>query len=100
MKPMPKLGTLLDRASAKRMFGTKMRSVIKQADEAGIKDIVLQQFEIGQQIISADLVPILEPEIDIHCPDKAKAEQFLKAGILETLNESTSGQFVILTFRL
>ena len=100
MKSMPKLGTLLDRASAKRMFGTKMRSVIKQADEAGIKDIVLQQFEIGQQIISADLVPILEPEIDIHCPDKAKAEQFLKAGILEKLNELPAGQFVMLKLTL
>src|SRR6202035_3258203 len=59
MKPIPTLGALLDKARAKRIFGTKMRSVIKHADEAGIKDIVLQQFEIGQQIISADLVPIL-----------------------------------------
>src|ERR1700693_5704784 len=65
MKPMPKLGALLDKAKAKRIFGTKMRSVIKQANEAGIKGIVMQQFEIGQQIISADFVPILEPEIDI-----------------------------------
>src|SRR5437667_5281643 len=70
MKPMPALGALLEKARAKRIFGTKMRSVIKQADEAGIKDIVLQQFEIGQQIISADLVPILEPEVDIRCPEK------------------------------
>src|SRR6476646_2440567 len=86
MKPMPKLGALLDKATAKRIFGTKMRSVIKQANEAGIKDIVIQQFEIGQQIISADLVPIIEPEVDIHCPEKAKAEQLLKTAILEKLN--------------
>src|SRR5881296_4358925 len=79
MKPMPDLSALLDKARAKRIFGTKMRSFIKQADAAGIKDIVLQQFEIGQQIISADFVPILEPEIDIRCPEKAKAEQLLKA---------------------
>src|SRR5207248_3693553 len=83
MKPMPKLGALLDKARAKRIFGTKMRSVIKQANEAGIKDNVIQQFEIGRQIISTDLVPILEPEIDIHCPEKGKAEQLLRAGILE-----------------
>src|SRR6202040_859941 len=75
MKPMPKLGTLLEKAKANRIFGTKMRSVIKQADEAGIKNIVIQQFEIGQQIISADLVPILEPEVDIRCPEKEKADQ-------------------------
>ena len=100
MKPMPTLGMLLDKARTKRVFGTKMRSVIKQADEAGINDIVLQQFEIGQQIISADLVPILEPEVDIHCPEKAKAEQLLKAAILEKLNELPAGQFVMLKLTL
>jgi fructose-bisphosphate aldolase, class I len=100
MKPIPTLGALLDKARAKRIFGTKMRSVIKQADEAGIKDIVLQQFEIGQQIISADLVPILEPEVDIRCPEKAKAEQLLKAAVLDTLNESPGGQFVMLKLTL
>jgi fructose-bisphosphate aldolase class I len=100
MKPMSKLAALLDKAKAKRIFGTKMRSVIKQADEAGIKEIVLQQFEIGQQIISADLVPILEPEVDIHCPEKAKAEQLLKAAILEKLNELPAGQFVMLKLTL
>jgi fructose-bisphosphate aldolase, class I len=100
MKPMPSLPALLDKARAKRIFGTKMRSVIKQADEAGIKDIVNQQFEIGRQIISADLVPILEPEIDIHCPEKAKAEQLLKAAILEKLNELPVGQFVMLKLTL
>src|SRR6476661_8369598 len=100
MKPMPKLGALLDKARAKRIFGTKMRSVIKQANEAGIKDIVVQQFEIGQQIVSADLVPILEPEIDIRCPEKAKAEQLLKTAILEKLNELPAGQFVMLKLTL
>jgi len=100
MKPMPTLGALLDKARAKRIFGTKMRSVIKQADEAGIKDIVVQQFDIGQEIISADCVPILEPEIDIRCPEKAKAEQFLKTAILEKLNELPAGQFVMLKLTL
>src|SRR2546430_6563083 len=78
MKPMPTLPALLDKARAKRIFGTKMRSVIKQADEAGIKNIVIQQFEIGHQIISTDLVPILEPEIDIRCPEKAKQSSYSK----------------------
>src|SRR5438128_4815679 len=100
MKPMPTLAALLDKARAKRIFGTKMRSVIKQADEAGIKNIVSQQFEIAQQIISANLVPILEPEIDIHCPEKGKAEQLLKAAILEKVNELPVGQFVMLKLTL
>jgi fructose-bisphosphate aldolase class I len=100
MKPMPMLGALLDKARAKRIFGTKMRSVIKQADEAGIKNIVIQQFEIAGQIISANLVPIIEPEIDIHCPEKGKAEQLLKAAILEKVNELPVGQFVMLKLTL
>ena len=100
MKPLPTLGALLDKARTKHIFGTKMRSVIKQADEAGIKEIVLQQFEIGQQIISADFVPILEPEVDIRCPEKAKAEQLLKAAILKKLNELPAGQFVMLKLTL
>ena len=100
MKPMPSLTALLDKARAKRVFGTKMRSVVKQADETGIKNIVMQQFEIGQQIISADLVPILEPEIDIRCPEKVKAEQLLKAAILKKLNELPGGQFVMLKLTL
>jgi len=100
MKPMPMLAALLDKARAKRIFGTKMRSVIKQADEAGIKDIVIQQFEIARQIISANLVPIIEPEIDIHCPEKGKAEQLLKATILEKVNELPGGQFVMLKLTL
>jgi len=97
---MPMLAALLDKARAKRIFGTKMRSVIKQADEAGIKNIVIQQFEIARQIISANLVPIIEPEIDIHCPEKGKAEQLLKAAILEKVNELPVGQFVMLKLTL
>ncbi|HXY60134.1 MAG TPA: fructose bisphosphate aldolase [Chthoniobacterales bacterium] len=100
MKPMPTLGALLKKARTKRIFGTKMRSVIKQASEAGINDIVIQQFQFGQQIISADLVPIIEPEIDIHCPEKAKAEQLLKTAILKKLNELPADQFVMLKLTL
>ncbi len=100
MKPMPALSVLLQKAKQNRIFGTKMRSVIKQANDAGIKDNVNQQFEIGQQIISADLVPILEPEVDIRCPEKVKAEQLLKAAILEKLNELPGGQFVMLKLTL
>ena len=100
MKPMPMLAALLEKARAKRIFGTKMRSVIKQADEAGIKNIVIQQFEIARQIISANLVPIIEPEIDIHCPEKGKAEQLLKAAILQKVNELPDGQFVMLKLTL
>src|SRR5262252_5567328 len=78
MKPMPALGALLDKAKAKGIFGTKMRSVIRQANGAGIKNIVNQQFEAAQQIITAGLVPIIEPEVDIRCSEKAKAEELLK----------------------
>ena len=100
MKPMPELSALLDKARAKRIFGTKMRSFIKQADAAGIKDIVAQQFEIARQIIAADLVPIVEPEVDIHCPDKARAEQLLKAAVLEALERLPAGQLVMLKLTL
>jgi len=100
MKPMPMLAALLDKARAKRIFGSKMRSFIKRADEAGTKNIVIQQFEIAQQIISANLVPIIEPEIDIHCPEKGKAEQLLKATILEKVNELPDGQFIMLKLTL
>ena len=100
MKPMPELAALLDKAKAKRIFGTKMRSFIKQADGAGIKDIVTQQFEAARQIIAAGLVPIVEPEVDIHCPEKAKAEEFLKAAILEELDGLPSGQLVMLKLTL
>jgi fructose-bisphosphate aldolase, class I len=100
MKPMPMLAALLDKARAKRIFGTKMRSFIKRADEAGTKNIVIQQFEIAHQIISANLVPIIEPEIDIHCPEKGKAEQLLKAAILEKVNQLPDGQFIMLKLTL
>src|SRR5881398_1121107 len=100
MKPMPALGVLLEKGKAKRMFGTKMRSFIKQANEAGIKNIVNQQFELAAQIIAAELLPIVEPEVDIHCPEKAKAEQLLKAAILEKLNELPAGQLVMLKLTL
>jgi len=100
MKPMPELSALLDKARAKRIFGTKMRSFIKQADAAGIKDIVAQQFEIARQIIAADLVPIVEPEVDIHCPEKAKAEELLKAAVLEELAGLPAGQLVMLKLTL
>ncbi len=86
MKPMPDLDDLLTRAKAKGIFGTKMRSVIKQADAGGIKTVVDQQFEIGRRIVAAGFVPIIEPEVDIHCPDKAGAEQILKGALLAGLD--------------
>ena len=102
MKPIPGLAALLEKAKAKHIFGTKMRSFIKQADEAGIKDIVRQQFELAAQIIATGLVPIVEPEVDIHCPEKekAKAERLLKAAILEKLNQLPGGQLVMLKLTL
>jgi len=100
MKPMPELSPLLDRAVAKRIFGTKMRSFVKQANEAGIEDIVRQQFEFARQIIAKDLVPIIEPEVDIHCPDKAKAEELLKSAIVEKLDGLAPDQLVMLKLTL
>ncbi len=100
MKPMPELDSLLDRAVRKGIFGTKMRSVVKLANEAGIKAVVDQQFEIGKRIVAKGLVPIIEPEVDIHSPEKAQAEQLLKANILEHLNGLGSGQNVMLKLTL
>ena len=100
MKPMPGLAALLDRANAKRIFGTKMRSFIKQADAAGVKAVVNQQLEVAAQILGAGLVPIIEPEVDIHCPEKAKAETLLKAAVLENLNKLAAGQLVMLKITL
>jgi fructose-bisphosphate aldolase, class I len=100
MKPIPQLAALLDKANAKRIFGTKERSFIKQANAAGIKAIADQQFELAAQILAAGLVPIIEPEVDIHCPEKAKAETLLKAGLLERLNELPAGQLVMLKITL
>jgi fructose-bisphosphate aldolase class I len=100
LKPMPELASLLDKANAKHLFGTKMRSVIKQAKASSIKNIASQQFELAQQIIAAGLVPIVEPEVDIHCPEKAKAEDLLKAAILEKLGGLAAGQQVMLKLTL
>ncbi len=100
MKPMPGLATLLDKAKANGIFGTKMRSFIKQADATGIKDIVSQQFEGARQIIDAGLLPIIEPEVDIHCPQKAKAEELFKAAILEELNDLPADDLVMLKLTL
>ena len=100
MKPMPALDQLLDRARAKGIFGTKMRSVIKQANAAGIQAIVDQQFEVARQIIAKGLVPIIEPEVDIHCPDKAAAEGLLKAAVMAKLDALPEGQLVMLKLTL
>jgi fructose-bisphosphate aldolase class I len=100
MRPMPALAALLDKAKAKGIFGTKMRSVVKQANAAGVKDIVNQQCEVAGQIIAAGLVPIIEPEVDIRCPDKAKAEALLKAALLEKLNALPADQLVMLKLTL
>jgi fructose-bisphosphate aldolase, class I len=100
MKPIPALAELLEKAKSKRIFGTKMRSVIKQANATGIKDIVNQQFDLAAQIIAAELMPIVEPEVDIHCPEKAKAEGLLKTAILEKLNQLPADQLVMLKLTL
>ncbi len=101
MKPMPGLDELLKRAKEeKHVFGTKMRSVIKQANEAGIAAVVDQQFEIGRQIIAAGLVPIIEPEVDIHCPDKARAEDLLNAHIMKHLDALSANETVMLKLTL
>jgi fructose-bisphosphate aldolase, class I len=100
MKPIPGLAELLKKAKSKRIFGTKMRSVIKHANAASIRDIVNQQFELAAQIIAAGLVPIVEPEVDIHCSEKAKAEGLLKAAILEKLDKLPAGHLVMLKLTL
>src|SRR5262245_54953755 len=100
LKPMPELRALLDKAKTKHVFGTKMRSFIKQANPAGIKNLVQQQFEVAARIIEAGFVPIVEPEVDIRCPEKAKAEGLLKAGILEKLGGLPAGQQVMLKLTL
>jgi len=100
MKPMPQLDDLLARANEKGVFGTKMRSVVKHASEGGIKAVVDQQFEIGRQILGAGLVPIIEPEVDIHCPDKAAAEDLLLKAILGQLDALPAGEQVMLKLTL
>jgi len=100
MKPMPDLDALLKRATAKGVFGTKMRSVIKLANPAGVDAVADQQFEIGKRILAAGLVPIIEPEVDIHSPEKAKAEALLKAAILRNLEGIPKGQQIMLKLTL
>ena len=100
MKAMPDLASLLDRAVGAGIFGTKMRSVIASADSAGVAAVVAQQFEIGQQILSAGLVPIIEPEVDIHAPDKAEAEEILRQEILAGLNNVDPASPVMLKLTL
>ncbi|WP_346911495.1 fructose bisphosphate aldolase [Faecalicatena orotica] len=87
MKPIPDLDHLLDRANERHIFGTKMRSVIKLANEEGIREVVDQQFGLGMQIAKKGLVPILEPEVDIHSPEKEKAEKILKRELLRHLDK-------------
>ena len=100
MKPNPGLDALLARAKAKGVFGTKMRSVIKSANAQGINDVVAQQFATGKQILAAGLVPIIEPEVDIHATDKAGAERMLKAAILKELDTLGPDQRVMLKLTL
>ncbi len=100
MKPMPDLDALLAQANAKDVFGTKMRSVVKSANEVGIEAIVEQQFAIGKQIIGAGLVPIIEPEVDINSTTKAEAEVLLKKAMLEQLNTLDANQMVMLKLTL
>jgi fructose-bisphosphate aldolase class I len=100
MKPIPDLDALLARAIHKHVFGTKMRSVIRLADDAGVKWVVDQQFDIARQIMAAGLVPIIEPEIDIHSPQKAEAEALLRVAILEQLGQLTSDEYVMLKLTL
>lgn len=100
MKPMPDLDVLLARAGVKGVFGTKMRSVIKLANQRGVAAVVDQQFEVGSQILATGLVPILEPEIDIKSPEKAAAEVLLRAAILAGLDQLPDDQWVMLKLTL
>jgi fructose-bisphosphate aldolase class I len=100
MKPMPTLDQLLVKARSKGIFGTKERSVIKQANADGIRAVVAQQFEVARQVLGHGLTPIVEPEVDIHCPDKAAAEKLLKAQILAQLDKLPATQQVMLKLTL
>lgn len=95
MKPMPGLDALLARAKGKGVFGTKMRSVIKHANAQGIDEVVAQQFAFGKQILAAGLMPIIEPEVDIHATDKEGAEALLKASLLKQLDALGSQQVML-----
>jgi fructose-bisphosphate aldolase class I len=100
MKPMPDLDALLERAKGHGVFGTKMRSVIKLGNPTGVDAVVRQQFEVGRQILAADLVPIIEPEVDIRSPEKSAAEDLLKDALLKELGQLGSGQQVMLKLSL
>ena len=99
MKPIPGLDALLDRATAKGIFGTKMRSLIRLPGN-GLDAVVDQQFEVATRILSAGLVPIIEPEIDIHSPAKAEAEEQLKTAIVDRLGMLAEGRQVMLKLTL
>ncbi|WP_241676315.1 fructose bisphosphate aldolase [Bremerella volcania] len=100
MKPIPQLDELLTRAKKNGIFGTKMRSVIKLANPIGIKEVVDQQFEVAEKIIAAGLVPIIEPEIDIHSPEKAQAEALLKECLASHLGHLPDHKYVMLKLTL
>lgn len=100
MNPNPNLSDLLEKASSRNVFGTKMRSVIKSANAAGIAQIAAQQFEIGRQIVGADLIPIIEPEVDIHAPDKAEAEAILRDELLANLAKLNADERVMFKLTL
>jgi fructose-bisphosphate aldolase class I len=100
MKPIPELDARLTSALSHGVFGTKMRSVIKQANAAGVNAVVDQQFEIGKTICAKGLVPIIEPEVDIKCPDKAAAEDLLLAALIKQLDKLSDDQNVMLKLTL
>lgn len=100
MKPIPGLDALLDKAQKYDVFGTKMRSVIKMPNAQGITSVVAQQFEVAHQIINHGFVPIIEPEVDIHSPGKAEAEELLRAELKKHLDTLQDGQFVMLKLTL
>lgn len=100
MKPIPGLSALLERALTHGVFGTKMRSVILEGDPAGVQAVVDQQFEVADQILATGLVPIIEPEVDIHSPSKAAAEEQLKAALTERLDALPQGHEVMLKLTL
>jgi fructose-bisphosphate aldolase class I len=100
MKPIPDFDALLDRAQRHGVFGTKMRSVVLTADDTGVGAVVAQQFVVARQILAAGLVPIIEPEIDIHSPEKAATEKLLKGALLSHLDRLAEGQDVMLKLTL
>jgi fructose-bisphosphate aldolase class I len=100
MKPMPDLDAVLAKANSHGVFGTKMRSVIKLGNEAGVGAVVSQQFEVGRHIVAAGLVPIIEPEVDIHSPEKAQAEVLLKAALLAEIEQLEADEFIMLKLTL